>query len=259
MGYDLPHRQVEPGGTLRIALYWQALENLEEDYLLTMELRDQTGAVQVQQVDRPVDSTYPTTQWDQGEVLRDWHDVGVPADTPQGAYDVFLQVLKGESLLGEVSLGQVEVKGRPHHFTIPEVEYPLQVMVGENMRLLGYDLPEQEVRSGEVLRLILYWQPTGEMEVSYTVFTHLLDGSKQIRAQKDSIPGDGALPTTSWVEEKVITDLYELLVGEDAPSGNYVLEVGMYEAATGQRLPVYDAGGELLGDRLLLATIRVLP
>lgn len=259
LGYDFPVREVEPGGVAQVALYWQALKDVESDYLLTLELRDETGGVQVQHMDRPVDGTYPTTKWDEGEILRDWHDVGVPADTPQGAYGVFLRLMEGSLRLGEVGLGEIEVEGRPHYFTTPKMDRPLEVMVGENIRLLGYDLQDRDVSPGEVLRLTLYWQAVGEMDISYSVFTHLLDPDSKVRTQKDSIPGDGSLPTTGWIEGEVITDEYDLVVDADAPPGEYVLEFGMYDPATGQRLPIYDAAGELLGDRVLSEAIRVLP
>ena len=37
-----------------------------------------------------------------------------------------------------------------------------------------------------------------------------------------------------------------------APVGGYAIEVGMYDAATGQRLQVLSLEGESLGDRVLL-------
>jgi hypothetical protein len=244
---------------MQVALYWQALRDVDDDYILTVQLRDEGGEVWAEQTDRPVDATYPTREWEEGEVLRDWHDMALPADMPQGSYEVFLKVMGKEVPLGEVSLGNVEVRGRPHYFTLPELEYPLEVMVGENVKLAGFDLEDEEIRAGGILWLTLYWQAMGEMETSYTVFTHLLDASNQIRAQKDSIPGGGSLPTTGWIEGEVITDRYDLVVDTDAPPGEYVLEIGMYDAVTGDRLPIYDSKGESLGDRVLLHTISVLP
>lgn len=252
LGYDFALREVEPGGTLRVALYWKALEDLEQDYVLSLEVRDQAGGVEVRHVERPVDGTYPTTRWEEGEVLRDWHDVPVPPDAPQGEYELVVTVVEGESVQGQASLGSVTVTGRPHYFTIPDIQHPLQVGVGEHIRLLGYDLENDRVRPGDQLTLTLYWQAVDRVETSYTVFTHLLDAGSQIRAQKDSIPGGGSLPTTSWVEREVIADVYHLTVSSDAPPGDSVLEVGMYDPATGQRLPLRGRSGEPLGDRLLL-------
>jgi len=222
-------------------------------------LRDEAGDVWAEQADRPVDGTYPTTRWEEGEVLRDWHDLRVPAATAQGTYQVYVQVREGGAVVGELSLGQVEVAGRPHYFTVPQIDHRLGVKVGDSLRLLGYDVESDQVRAGDVLRLTLYWEAVGETEVSYTVFTHLLDASHHIWAQHDSVPGNGQVPTNTWVEGEIVTDVYDLEVHPSAPPGDYVLELGMYEAATGQRLPVYDVSGEPVGDRVLSESITVLP
>jgi hypothetical protein len=50
-----------------------------------------------------------------------------------------------------------------------------------------------------------------------------------------------------------------VLLPADLPSGDYVLLVGWYPADGGDRLPVRNAGGEMLGTELTLGTIRVLP
>jgi 4-amino-4-deoxy-L-arabinose transferase-like glycosyltransferase len=252
LGYDLPQREVEPGGVLRLALYWEALTDVDTDHTLSLELSDGEGRVEVTQTEPPIDGTYPTTEWQAGDVLRDWHDLAVPPEMPQGEYQLSLNVLDGGSIRGQASLGTVTVRGRPHYFEIPEIQYPLEITLGGSVRLLGYDLNETQVQAGGVLSLTLYWQAMGTTETSYTVFTHLLDPQSQVRGQHDSIPSGGALPTTSWIDGEVISDLYDLTVDADAPPGDYLLEIGMYDAATGERLPVYDAAGTLLGDRLLL-------
>ncbi|HID86044.1 MAG TPA: hypothetical protein EYP55_01535 [Anaerolineae bacterium] len=103
-----------------------------------------------------------------------------------------------------------------------------------------------------MLRLTLYWQAQKEMEASYKVFTHLLDENSRLWGQKDDIPCKGRHPTTEWLPGEVVVDEYEIAVKPDAPSGEYVLEVGMYDAATGERLPVYINGQRSPGDRVLL-------
>jgi hypothetical protein len=94
-----------------------------------------------------------------------------------------------------------------------------------------------------------------EMDVSYTVFTHLLDGDARIWGQQDSVPGGGSLPTTSWLPSEVLIDEYAIELAGDAPPGEYILEIGMYEADTGRRLPVRDAAGNPSGDHLRLDTL----
>jgi 4-amino-4-deoxy-L-arabinose transferase-like glycosyltransferase len=259
LGYDFPQREIDPGRTIRVALYWRATERTQEDYQVAVGLRDGEGDVWAEQVDRPVDGNYPTTQWEAGEVLRDWHDLRVPAVTPRGTYQVYLQVREGGAVVGESSLGEVEVVGRPHYFAVPPIGHTLGVQIGDGARLLGYDVENDQVRAGGVLHLTLYWEAVGKMEASYTVFTHLLDASDHIWAQRDSVPGNGQVRTDTWVEGEIVTDLYELEVDPQTPPGDYLLELGMYDAATGQRLPVYDLAGRPMGDRVLSESITVLP
>ena len=258
LGYDLPATAAGPGETVLVALYWRATEDLSRNYLVSLELKDDHGEPWFLQQDRPVDGTYPTTEWDEGEVLRDWRDLALPADMPQGAYQIFVGVLEEERLLGEVVLDIIEVRGRARRFTMPEIQHPTEARFGEAIQFLGYDLSSNELAPGETLRLTLYWQGLHEMEASYTVFTHLLDADNQIWGQMDSIPARGQAPTTSWVEGEVITDKYEMAVHPDAPTRKYVIEIGVYDAKTGERLLVHQMAGQPVGDHILLEEIEVV-
>jgi hypothetical protein len=169
-----------------------------------------------------------------------------------------LQVLDDREVIGEASLGYIEVHGRARLFATPEIQHLMEATLGEGVAFLGYDLSTEEVRRGDSLQLTLYWQALEETQVSYTVFTHFLDANERTWSQMDSIPLRGEAPTTSWVEGEIITDHYELVVDPEAPAGEYVMEIGMYEASTGQRLPIYDIQGGSLGDRILLEGIQVL-
>jgi 4-amino-4-deoxy-L-arabinose transferase-like glycosyltransferase len=257
LGHDLPERVVGPGEIVRLALYWQALDDVRHDYLVSLRFKDAEGEVRIEQRSRPVDNTYPTTEWTKDEVLRDWHDLALPADMPEGLYSLSVSVLEGEDLLNEVALGQIEVLGRARQFTIPEIPHPMEARLGQTVQFLGYDLNSDQVTAGETLKLTLYWQALEHMKTSYTVFTHLLDGKNQIRGQMDSVPRRGEAPTTSWVEGEIITDRYEIAVDPEAPTGEYVIEVGMYSPQTGERLPVYDADHNLAGNKILLQEIDV--
>lgn len=129
----------------------------------------------------------------------------------------------------------------------PDTGEPLIVQFGERVRLLDYDL-----ELGAPPRLTLHWQALAEIDASYTIFVHLLDEDSRLWAQSDSIPGRGTLPTTGWVPGKIVTDEHEIAISADAPSGDYVIEIGMVQADTGQRLPVTDEDGHLLTEGLRL-------
>ena len=68
----------------------------------------------------------------------------------------------------------------------------------------------------------------------------------------------GAYPTTLWAPGEVVVDEYDLVDPArcTAPGIAYVIEVGMYDPATVQRLPVLDPTGAV-GDRVLLGNVQV--
>jgi 4-amino-4-deoxy-L-arabinose transferase-like glycosyltransferase len=143
------------------------------------------------------------------------------------------------------------------HFTPPTIQHPLEANLGDRARFLGYDLDTASVRAGHTLNLTLYWQAQAEVDESYTVFTHLLDKDNRIWGQRDSLPIGGTLPTSCWVKGEIIVDEYDIPIQPDAPPGQYVIEIGMYQLATGQRLPIIGQEEQVVDDRVLLEEITV--
>ena len=151
-------------------------------------------------------------------------------------------------------------KGLPCEWCIFElfepIEYPLQVDLGDQVRLLGYDLDRSAVEPGGTIRLTLYWQALRGMGEDYTVFTHLLGGDNLIWGQMDSQPLGALVPTSAWFVGMVVADRYDIIIAPDAPPGEYQIEVGMYLLETMERLAAVDADGRRLADdRVLLAPI----
>ena len=252
LGYDLAGETVAPGATLSLNLYWQALADVQGDYLVLIRVSDQAGQVWAQARERTVAGTYPTTFWREGEILRDPYDLPLSAEAPPGQYQLTVGLVDAatESLVGEITLPLLTVEGRSRVFQVPPIQHPLSADLGGQVEFLGYDLGTNKLQAGETVHLTLYWRALAEMETSYTVFVHLIDEENRIWGQRDSVPGNGTLPTTGWVEGEVIADEYEFTIKPDAPPGEYLIEVGMYDAQTGHRLSVL--GSPKPEDRILL-------
>lgn len=128
------------------------------------------------------------------------------------------------------------------------------VTFGDTLVLLGYDAPAAAVQPGGAITITLYWQSRAPLERDYSVFVHLLDES-EIEAQDKgpAYPGRGNLPATTlapgqtWAETWVVP----VYPAAYAPA-RLTWEVGLYDAATGQRLPVVDPSGRALGDNIAL-------
>jgi hypothetical protein len=138
------------------------------------------------------------------------------------------------------------------HLTPPAIRHPLEANLGDQVMFLGYDLDATSVRSDNSLHLTLYWQALAEMDESYTVFTHLVDKDNRIWGQRDNMPKGGTLPTICWVEGEIVVDEYHIPIQPDAPPGQYIVEVGMYQVETGQRLPIINQNGQTIDDRVVL-------
>ncbi|GAB4539474.1 MAG: hypothetical protein Kow0063_28350 [Anaerolineae bacterium] len=256
LGYSLGQGPFLAGDVLAFSLFWQALDEGREPYIVFAQLQDENGKPVALSETPPV---YPSQHWSTGDLLRDPHEIPLPATLASGSYRLAVGLLRPDGSRlpvdgdDQVVLAEVETAQRPHAFSPPSPEYPLRANFGERARLVGYDLRgETAARPGDSLTLVLYWQALETFDRPYTVFAHIVDGSDRIVGQRDQVPGNGQYPTTSWVPGEYLTDAYAIPVNPGTPPGEYWIEVGLYTPVDGARLPVTDAGGQPLGDRLLL-------
>jgi hypothetical protein len=140
-----------------------------------------------------------------------------------------------------------------------QIANPLNAIIGERVRLLGYEVSPEEVLPGGTVRLTLYWEALDSPLGDYTVFTHLFDSGSQLRGQHDNQPQNGIYPTYLWDVGERVQDQYEIMIDPDAPPGEYSISVGMYILETLERLPIVTNEGESLPERsLTLSGLRVL-
>ena len=258
LGYGLSSGEVKAGDTVKISLFWQSLRQMKQDYDLLLGLKDKTASVGLEAVFPLPNNSYPTSQWQIGETLRTPYDLLIEADVPIGRYQLFgnlLDINGMELASGGFTLSELDVGGREHLFVSPEIRFPMWADVAYHAALIGYDLDSTSTGPGGTLRLTLYWQPVDGMGRSYTVFSHLVDSQGRVWGQKDSVPCDGACPTTSWLEGEFIADEYSVKVDPNAPVGEYQIKVGMYGPESMDRLPAFDEiGRRWLDDSIVLGT-----
>ncbi len=127
----------------------------------------------------------------------------------------------------------------------------INIRVGNEITLQSYQLDQHEARAGDVLTLTLTWRAEQIPAQRYKVFAHLLDVNNQVIAQRDGEPFADLRPTTTWRAGETIEDNYGVFIEPGTPPGEYRVEIGMYRADNGERLPI----GE--GDHLILGTVIV--
>ncbi len=104
-------RRMPGGWHAGISLEWQALQALDQDVRFSLRLVAGDGSTIAQHDRRPVHEAYPTTAWQAGESVSDWHDLLVPPTAPPGAYEAILILYDPASgqEWARWSLGQVNV------------------------------------------------------------------------------------------------------------------------------------------------------
>jgi len=264
LGMGLDRQRAAPGETLLLTLYWRAERALPQDYSVSVQVLNKNGGIVSATILPLAAKFYPASEWIAGEIVQGQHWLTLPANLDSDAYTLRLELLDISTRpVGKpVSFGQtgqVTVISPERHMAIPSMEYRLNTNFGTRATLLGYDLEPEMARPGETLRLTLYWRAERVMTRSYAVFTHLLDADSHIVAQHDGLPVEWSRPTTGWLPGEVIADVHLLDLKADVPPGEYLLEVGLYNAETNVRLPVLDMAGQIVEDRALLAPVSVEP
>ena len=127
---------------------------------------------------------------------------------------------------------------------------PLDAKVGDVAQVSGYRLSARVIKPGQPLKVTVYWQPQARTPIPYTVFVQLVHPGVGLIAQQDTYPGHGNWATTIWAIGRPFVDTYTLHIPETSePLEQAFVVVGLYDAATQQRLPVTGANAGSANDR----------
>ena len=173
----------------------------------------------------------------------------VGSELPNGRYRLISSDALSASTCGWLAsptsgcvLGEVTISGVP----LPQDAANFD----DKIALLSIDLPAEPLQAGGTLPVQLRWQGLADMAQDYTVFLQVLDDQDQIVGQVDAWPLQGTYPTSRWQAGEIVDDVYEIQLSGDRPPGNYRLQAGFYLLATLRRLPVLDAQGQPVDDKV---------
>lgn len=95
-GYRLDG-EPRPGGTVRLTLFWQALQVMDTDYTVFTHLLDAEGNLRGQKDSQPADGFYPTSRWHPDEILRDPYVIPISTGSPSANYTILVGVYQADS------------------------------------------------------------------------------------------------------------------------------------------------------------------
>jgi len=140
---------------------------------------------------------------------------------------------------------------------------PVSIRLGDAVMLTGYrvaypgpDPAEALAQPGDILQVQLRWSTDAPLSARTMVFLQALDGAGHLVGQRDAPP---AVPAPEWRPGQAVLDRLGLPIAPGTPPGQHRIIVGLYDALTGQRLPVSaPAPGMSAGsDAVELGTFRV--
>jgi hypothetical protein len=239
---------VHPGEWVPFTLYWRVTGAPPPgNWMFFADLIDRENHRLLAESHNP---GFSPDQWRSGDRVVSWFLLPIPGDTRAAVGDVAVGIFdpdtgrhlpvvdpRGQSAGDTLYVGPVRVD-RPAVDAHPE--HPLQARFGDGITLNGYDLTPADRGP---LKLSLYWQSNRPIPDDYTVFVHVLDRSGRMIANADSQPGQGSLPTSTWVPGEPIVDVHQVTLPPGSPPPARI-EAGIYLLATGQRLPLVGAPGD---------------
>ncbi len=180
-------------GDQEVTLFWDALQQLDEDYQVSITLRDTAGQTWGRWDGRPAAYLYPTDRWRVGQIVFGRHELVPIPGTPPGDYGLEVGVYTEDDLVG---LDVLDTAGAPQgkramlggvRLSVPavvateiDIPNPTRVEVGDGLVLLGWDLDRFEAQPGDRFLLTLIWSVESTPQGDYRVRVLTIDETAEI-------------------------------------------------------------------------------
>lgn len=253
LGYELGQDRVAPGETIQLTLYERALMPMQRDYTLNISLG---SPIPGQAEGIELLKTYPgrgmdqTSRWKTGEIIEDRYQLRIPDSAAGlrawrllvGFQDLSTPVRQRDDLGPLVPLTTIAVTRSAQPSVPTGAALAAPVSFGDQIQLLGATVSPE----GSGAQIHLWWRALATPPADYTVFVHLTsDPFRPPVATGDSPPVRGTFPTSLWRSGDVIEDIHWLDLPSTTAPGDYVVVVGLYQPADGQRLIARSASAQL--------------
>ncbi len=123
---------------------------------------------------------------------------------------------------------------------VQNVQFPLQIDYGDQLRLLGYRVAPGSAPSGGTVRVDLYWRALKALAKNYQTTVGLVDANGEVWSPKTlNRPRDYQdYPATStWPDGAYVVDSFELPINPGTPPGDYQVFAEAFERGSLLPLP----------------------
>ena len=257
VGYEPPASEISTGEPFGVGLWWQAATPQPNLKIRLSLLKNGEVGGRILADTVPVHDTLPFPSWQTPGFVIDHQLTTIPDDMDPGEYILQLRVLNEiDDTIYATELGNVTVNATDRLFAPPDFDLPLAATFGGEITLAGYII---EPTADNEYQLQLIWQAETAPTTDYTVFVHVLTENGRCDPciwQQDVMPQQNQYPTSRWVANEVVLDTYQIQLPPDLAVGEYLIEIGLYIAESGQRLQVTQVDSPP-GDVVLLRPLLV--
>ncbi|MFN8495362.1 MAG: 6-pyruvoyl-tetrahydropterin synthase-related protein [Caldilineaceae bacterium] len=241
------------GDAVTVVTYWRAQQRLANNYGLFLHLDAPNGET-IATVDQTHPNNIPTASWAPGLYVRAPLRFTIPPTASPIRYRLRVGIVEPRSHAwlspntgadDVFEIGQLWVEPVT---PVRAIAGP-QARFGEAIRLIGahYDRTTQTVT--------LHWQTDQPLTQDYAIFIHALDAKGTILDQVDGTPYQNQYPTSAWRPKQVIEDQRRLSkLGAHAEQLTR-LAIGVYDPATGIRLPISASDSQTVADNALIMDV----
>ncbi len=243
MGADIPS-SVPSGGLAEIKLYWRIPDETDEDYSVSLVVLDDQNRV-VGQHDNQHAGPLPTSQWLPSQYAIGKHEISLLPGMPPGTFE--LKVIVYETGQPDKRLDILDQNGNPAGqsltvgtLVVDRPDRPAEldeiapdildnIVLKDEVKLIGHSLPSQESNAGENVQFTLFWQAVADLtqEMTMEIGLNNNDGKQEQIVQLPLVTG---YPTSRWERGDIWRANHQILLNPTLPTGNYTLTMAIAES-----------------------------
>jgi hypothetical protein len=236
---------------LEVVLYWRALRELETNYSVFLHLDGPNGQT-FATIDEENPENIPTRNWPPGLYLRNPLCLKLPAGLPPVRYELTAGLYRRDT--GERLVIQPDGGTNVHLGSLWLTNPQREALPAVKMATFGPHLSLYQAKlTGNTLTLL--WQTDKRLDQNYTIFVHALDHENQLLSQADGVPYGGLYPLPDWRPGQPVEDIRSFELKPEAKQ----IAIGVYDPATGRRLPALGSDGRPLPNDSLIIPVSHEP
>jgi hypothetical protein len=131
----------------------------------------------------------------------------------------------------EVVLSEDQQKEVERHLLLktPTPQYPINAVIEDQIRLIGYDVSTSEVKAGKTFKITYYLEGLNPSPKDSKMFIHLQGRGKNAWQNLDHVPIKGYYPIRSIIKGQIVKDVQHVRVKPSFKPGKAKLYWGLYQ------------------------------